>query len=450
MTVNLPDDMRAGDTISGTVIAEPKGNTAEERAKNTAELTAYVVELNSPKSRDEGDKRPPLNVIVLLDTAKSNSFKITLPDKKTEQTPLNVNLRQFAADESSKFGSSNFFPLRENETAPGKIILTLTIPLTWPDRDGDYNPTFNIPPLGQTGRPIVITGPFDGNSSNTQFVFGPTVPVTGDWNGFFAPILAESPRKTVLSSPSNVTGPIQITVKEGDKQATGTFRNVGVNLSAPKTSLLKGEKTELKVEVSGLQGIKEPVPLTLESKGVITMEGGMYQPLVIQPSQVSVDGRYSTTRGITGVQAGGWNATATVVTRQYDYCLQDDSNPRTVILLNSLTGNYALTLPSGKRIIGQGSVLRMGCDFRVTDDKPFEGDRRLTLREMPAGAKLQGKIALDPPPRIDWELVMYSVGSGQCGRTASAKLDFVEMDSRARRSITITDRNTTDNTCAIP
>ena len=35
--VNLPDDMMAGDTISGTVIAEPKGSTEEER-----QLQRYV------------------------------------------------------------------------------------------------------------------------------------------------------------------------------------------------------------------------------------------------------------------------------------------------------------------------------------------------------------------------------------------------------------------------
>src|SRR5438445_2555584 len=34
VTVNLPDDLSAGDTISGTVISETKGKTSEEQAKN--------------------------------------------------------------------------------------------------------------------------------------------------------------------------------------------------------------------------------------------------------------------------------------------------------------------------------------------------------------------------------------------------------------------------------
>jgi hypothetical protein len=46
--VNLPDDMRAGDTISGTVVAEPKGQTPEERAKNMSILSGCVIEVQPP------------------------------------------------------------------------------------------------------------------------------------------------------------------------------------------------------------------------------------------------------------------------------------------------------------------------------------------------------------------------------------------------------------------
>src|SRR5438132_8711231 len=43
--VNLPDDVMAGDTITGTVIPEPKGNTDEERNKNRDVLNGYVVQI---------------------------------------------------------------------------------------------------------------------------------------------------------------------------------------------------------------------------------------------------------------------------------------------------------------------------------------------------------------------------------------------------------------------
>jgi hypothetical protein len=156
-------------------------------------------------------------------------------------------------------------------------------------------------------------------------------------------------------------------VKEGNSATKGTYRNVGVNLTAPKTNLLKGEHTELHVEVNGLQGIKEPVPLTLESNGVITMEGGMYQSLWIQPSQVGADGRYTTTRGITGVQTGGWSSTATVVTTPFNIILRDPDPPQTV-LINSFTGDYVFC-GSGPKLTGTGQLQRKGCVLTLTDDR---------------------------------------------------------------------------------
>src|SRR5687768_13884466 len=45
--VYLPDDMRAGDTISGTLVTEPKGKTPEETAKNKSELENYKLRLGS-------------------------------------------------------------------------------------------------------------------------------------------------------------------------------------------------------------------------------------------------------------------------------------------------------------------------------------------------------------------------------------------------------------------
>jgi hypothetical protein len=55
VTVNLPDDLAAGDTISGTVISEPKGKTGDEQAKNQDELSGYVVEVAQPETPMEKD-----------------------------------------------------------------------------------------------------------------------------------------------------------------------------------------------------------------------------------------------------------------------------------------------------------------------------------------------------------------------------------------------------------
>jgi hypothetical protein len=362
--VNLPDDMRAGDTISGTVIAEPNGTTKEERGANQTELKKFGIKLFT---RDE-DK--PDDVSIGDVTAV---FKFALTNNRESGNVFSVGLVVGIPSNIVSKASVPVFPLTPSGavitpdpkiTPPGAIITPdpkitppgavitpdpkITPPgaIITPDPkitplgavitpDPKMTPTFIIPPLGQTGRPIVITGSFDGSSENTKLTI----------SGQPATPLAESPRKAVFDVPSNVTGPIELHLTEGRTQTTGNYRNVRIDLTAPKTSLLKGEKTELRVEVSGLEGLTAPVPLTLESHGVITMDGGMYQPMVIQPSQVGADGRYTTTRGITGVQTGGWEAIATVVTTRFNVCLQDDTSPHRRLLWNTSTGEYVFTYP---------------------------------------------------------------------------------------------------------
>ena len=248
------------------------------------------------------------------------------------------------------------------------------------------------------GPPGASVQDFEKNTENVSGGFGLINP------------LAKSPRKCVFEAPTNVTGPIELYLKEGNTQTTGEYRNVRVDLTAKDTSLLKGQSTDLHCQVKGLKGIKQPVPLTLAFTGVITAEGGPYQHLVIQPSEVGPDGSYTTTRGITGVQAGVWGATATVMIHQYDFCLQDDSNPRTVVLVNSFTGNYLFPLPGGTSLSGTGTVTRKGCIITLTDSQP---DRRV-----------QGNI--DP-----------------CTKTGSASVQVVS----PKVKFTITDRNTANNTC---
>jgi len=50
VTVNLPDDINVGDTVSGTVIAEPRGQTEEEQRRNTDELNRYLVEIGKERT----------------------------------------------------------------------------------------------------------------------------------------------------------------------------------------------------------------------------------------------------------------------------------------------------------------------------------------------------------------------------------------------------------------
>lgn len=439
--VHLPDDMAAGDTISGTVVAEAKGGTQEERSNNMAELRGYVIDL-APNDPNSMSGRPSLgrSDLFVASVPANNPNQLVSVITFTAPRNLNVNL-YLMPNENSPLGpcrrSGSLVAINEgcspisqlvfrNPSDP--IIITQPTPppgaITTPDPK-ITTPPFSFPLLGQTGRPIVVTGPFDGNSANTGLRVG-----TGEdrdnmgTSGQFLP-LAESPRKAVFAAPTNATGPTELRLTEGNTQSTGSYRNVGVNLTAPKPSLLKGESTTLRVEVKGLEGLKQPVPLTLECTGVITMAGGIYQPLVIQPSEVGADGSYTTTRGITGVQPGGWGATATVVTARFNACLQDDTAPHRRILWNTFNGEYVFINPFPPKppgqppqtggttptsLTGAGKIARKGCILTLSHNAP---DRRVFS-------------TLDT-----------------CNKTGNSTIE----DPKTKVKATITDRSTADNTC---
>jgi len=45
LTINMPDDAALGDTISGTVSAEPAGDTVEEQQANMDTLEGYIFDI---------------------------------------------------------------------------------------------------------------------------------------------------------------------------------------------------------------------------------------------------------------------------------------------------------------------------------------------------------------------------------------------------------------------
>src|SRR6266852_1719541 len=182
--VNLPDDMRAGDTISGTVVAEPKGQTPEERARNMTVLSGYVVEVQPPKNRD-GTSNPKVTITAQV-TAAPGPFTFTLPCSQP-------HFQRYELTASIK-------------TDLGKLVFGTDIPvdeisersLSSLRPHSVENHIYQLPTIGQQGQPIVITGPFDGNSSNTMFKWcinlTPTCGRNPSTGGVIAP-LAESPRK---------------------------------------------------------------------------------------------------------------------------------------------------------------------------------------------------------------------------------------------------------------
>jgi len=261
--VNLPDAMVAGDTVSGSIYTEPTGKNETERRQNLEELNSYVLDLVGQETA-VGDRTFTRNI---------------------NRTNTIVLLRH------------------------GQSVATATVPilLTAPTR-----PTqFTVPTGGQQGRLIQIDCPCNGVFSSQDYVRVGGTPL---------PLIAESPRSLVVHNTSEVSGLTNMDLGENGMAVQCPFRNIGINLSAPKLNLIRGETTTLRVMVQGLEGMSGDQSLDLQntSPGVIKMSGGDQQHLTIHGTEVRPDGSYTTDRTLTGITAGSFGVTATL--RWTDVC----------------------------------------------------------------------------------------------------------------------------------
>ena len=481
--VNLPDDMRAGDTISGTVVAEPKGSAEEERKNNAPKLSEFKLTFGSQFPKDTKELMifvtPRIIIRDDVDPAPSSSgnFTTKLPDT-FNYTIGGTAPRTDEATVTITINSMVWFINNQPTTSPSTES---------PSSTND----FRFQDMIQQGRNGEVIAPpggmkFDGNFANTKLMYGPlgssvqdfeknTENVSGGF-GLIRP-LAESPRKVVFESPAKVTGPMKIFVKEGDHAATGTSRNVGVALSAPKTNLMRGEKTTVTIEVRGLEGITKDVPLQLDSKGVITMEGGNFQNLSIKPQEVKPDGRYTTTRAITGQQAGGFTVTAMVIVMPFDVCLRDDTNPAVMLQLSTFTGAYAFT-GSNTTNLAQEPSFTFG-NKPMVSDTVNPGITRPGGTVQPGGTTQPGGTVqpggttqpggTGPPPIQPSGVTLTGIGRPAMkgciitlshnapDRRVFARLDACTKTGEAsvqtnspKTDIKITDKNTADNTAGSP
>ena len=260
--VFLPDDLAAGDTCTGSIRLEPSGKTAAERSDNLSKIRELELEFGRER----------------LKTADS-LFTLELP------RVLN--------------SSDRFLRCRHR----GRIVLEVGIPL-YAERPRILD-EFVLPTGGQQGRLIEINGPCNGTPGKNDYVkIGETA----------LPLLAESPRKMIFRNTTDQLGPTKLSCSENGKVAECPFRNIGINLSANKLNLLKGETTQLRVAVLGLARLDQEVPLHLEnnSPSVIDMAGGVRQYKTIQAGDVQADGTYVMDRTLTGIVAGSFRITGTV------------------------------------------------------------------------------------------------------------------------------------------
>ncbi len=246
--LTLPADIRAGDTISGTVNEyDARGNVAkpdtQHRVSDT--LEGAVIDINGQQHRLRGR---------ILTFAVPAIVGATLPvilrdrsGRELARSQIQVNQRVPAVAPSQPDGE------RPNSQAPDNSPST---PL------GEFHP----PRIGQIGRELSIPGKFDGNASTTSVSLGNQP----------AELLVEWPRGAVVRVPENAQpGPTMLTVEEVFNAPGRTmpqvarekfkFNTVSVDLKADKVNLMRGEGTTLHVTLSGLDDYEEQFTLKLDN-----------------------------------------------------------------------------------------------------------------------------------------------------------------------------------------
>ena len=180
LRVYLPDDIAAGDTISGTVVAEPAGNTGAQRSHNTSELEGYVVEVGPAKATAAG------RVFVATGIA-AGTYVIVRSSKGTEVQRISV-------------------PIQPAQP-----------PLVRPPAPNDYH----FPQFVAAGQPFVIHGPFSGDFQQTTLAVG----------GQPVDKLAQSPRTFVAAPAANVSGPTSYQLNDRGVAVTAPCNVISLKLT---------------------------------------------------------------------------------------------------------------------------------------------------------------------------------------------------------------------------
>jgi hypothetical protein len=254
VSVLLPQELAAGDRVSGTIRLTPNGADAAARQRNLAELERYNVQVGG-RTIQAGARRFTTDI-----PAGGQSTEVALGGTDLPRV-------------------SGAIPVERTIPAPAR---------------------YRLPSIGQARLPLQIEGAFDGDSATTAVGLGNT-PVN---------ILAESPRRIVAESPDGVIGQSELSVSEAGRTVRGAFRNIALELSSPRTRLRRSEQTTVTATVRGLANLKEPLELSLNlTTSNVSMSGGNQQTIRIAPSDVA-EGTFTITRTLTAAAEGGFSVSA--------------------------------------------------------------------------------------------------------------------------------------------
>lgn len=261
--LNFPKYATPGSEVSGTVFAEPAGQSPAEREKNAAVLKRYSIEIGGRRVEPNGT---PIKVEPAVRDA--TNVVIHVP-KDLKLKPLKLTLKP-------------------------------------PDPPPTVPEEFSLPRYGQAGGFLAVTGPFDGDVADSDHV---------SVGGKQALTLAQSTTSMVVLNNSDFVGRTRIELREQGRVVSGDYRNLSVGIAVTKPTTSSGEASMLTVNVGGLEGLSEEIPLVLENRSaaIVRMERGEKESLTIRPADVRPGGTVTLTRKLMSLRPGAFSIHATVI-----------------------------------------------------------------------------------------------------------------------------------------
>lgn len=183
ITVYLPEDILAGDMISGTISTQPAGTSSEDKQANADSLNKYSVEIN--------------NEIISVGNVE---LKFSIPKSSTGGVTYMI-LRDSNGEEWAR----NYITY-QNTTVD---IKNFTAVSPW---------EFQSPKIGRSANPSVIKGPFDGNFGTTSIMVGNKT----------VKKIAESPRAFIFENPNSPIGNMDLLLNERGVGVKRKYSNIRV------------------------------------------------------------------------------------------------------------------------------------------------------------------------------------------------------------------------------
>jgi hypothetical protein len=256
--LNLPEDMAAGDVISGKVSLSPSGKK-NKRDKNLERLQDYTLEIGG---KDRG--------------FETGWAKWAVPEKDT----LSIKLKNPKGDAAAQAE----IPVFEQRSLTG-------------------TEKFQCPAYALAGGVIRVYGRFDGDFGNTLLWIGNQK----------LHLSAETPRRILFKSPTEPAGIITFKFMEGESAGECRYHNIKLESSVGKPVLKKGKTTELYVAVTGLEGLRKKIPLTIENKTPELVEVKGSTTIFILPQEIQAGGLYAYKTTLTAIKSGRINVVARIL-----------------------------------------------------------------------------------------------------------------------------------------